>query len=121
VGLGAASGDIGTPAPNGRHNMQFFGDLLQSSILGKPLKRINYGLLVRHAKTLFLCCAVGKLLLSVAPSMESLLRTGKGPRLAHRAREHLVGLFVVLEALGLGIPLQFAAQSNGNVRQVADA
>ena len=48
VGLGAAGSDIGTPAPNRRHDAQFLGNFLQRDILGKPLKGVNYGLFVRH-------------------------------------------------------------------------
>src|ERR1035437_2942669 len=42
------------------------------------------------------------------------------PELAHWPREHLVGFSVVLEALSFGVPLQLAAQAEGDVRKVAN-
>jgi hypothetical protein len=60
VGLGAARSDIGTPAPNRRHDAQFFGNFLQRGVLGKPLKGVNYGLFVRHRKKVPLYPAGGK-------------------------------------------------------------
>ena len=60
MGLGATGSDIGTPAPNSRHDVQFFGNFLQGRVLGKSLKGVNHSLLVGHRETVSLYPAGGK-------------------------------------------------------------
>lgn len=55
VGLRPAGNHIGTPTPDGSHNAEFLGDLLERSVLGEPLKSVSHGFLISHNTKLSLC------------------------------------------------------------------
>ena len=60
MALGTASGDVGASAPDGRHDVQLFGNLFERGDFREPVESVDYGLLVGHGKRLPLRGSEGK-------------------------------------------------------------
>jgi hypothetical protein len=60
MAFSTAGGHISAAAPNGSHEAQLLGNLVQRGLLGKPLQGVHYSLFVRHGDKLLLGRFEGK-------------------------------------------------------------